>query len=73
VAEAVNGRWKNYNSTREELFDLESSGEAYLFVPEQMQVANSTVDVARLQAAYDVGLAQARRELPRWREFLRLG
>ncbi|MDR1431728.1 MAG: patatin family protein, partial [Propionibacteriaceae bacterium] len=36
VAEAVNGRWKNYNSTREELFDLESSGEAYLFVPEQM-------------------------------------
>ncbi|MDR1237091.1 MAG: patatin family protein [Propionibacteriaceae bacterium] len=72
VAEAVNERWKNYNRTREELFDLQSSGEACLFIPERMMVSNSTVEVAKLQASYDDGLAQAQRELPRWREFLEM-
>jgi predicted patatin/cPLA2 family phospholipase len=72
VAEAVNERWKNYNRTREELFDLQSSGAAYLFIPERMTVSNSTVEVARLRASYDAGLAQAQRELPQWREFLEM-
>ena len=70
AAEALRVRHSNYNRTREELFDLESSGQAYLFTPEQMTIANGTRDVFALQAAFDTGLAQARREVPRWREFL---
>jgi predicted patatin/cPLA2 family phospholipase len=70
AAEALRVRHQNYNRTREELFDLEASGQAYLFVPEKMPIANGTKDVAQLQAAYDRGLAQAQREVPRWREFL---
>jgi len=72
AAEALSTRWRRYNQTRTELFDLESSGEAYLFVPDRMSVGNATRDVAALAASYDAGLAQARAELPRWREFLGL-
>ncbi len=72
AAEALDTRWRRYNQTRDELFDLEASGDAYLFVPDRMPVGNATTDVAALQASYDAGLAQARAELPRWREFLGL-
>ncbi|MDR1833999.1 MAG: patatin family protein [Propionibacteriaceae bacterium] len=72
VAESLNDRWRRYNATREELFDLEASGDAYLFVPERMTVGNSTTDIAELQATYDAGYAQAQREIPKWREFLGL-
>ncbi|MBU3976402.1 MAG: patatin family protein [Actinobacteria bacterium] len=67
---ALSARHLNYNRTREELFDLEAAGQAYLFVPEKMPIANGTRDVAALQAAFDAGLDQARREVPKWREFL---
>lgn len=70
VVEALRVRHANYNRTREELFDLERSGQAMLFVPEVMRVRSGTRDVAQLQASFDAGLAQARREVPRWREFL---
>ncbi len=70
AAEALRVRHLNYNRTREELFDLEASGQAYLFAPEQMRIANGTKDVAQLQAAFDAGLDQSRREVTRWREFL---
>ncbi|MFT4109596.1 MAG: patatin family protein [Propionicimonas sp.] len=73
VAEALRVRHLNYNRTREELFDLERSGDALLFVPDRMPVSNSTREVARLRASHEAGLAQARREVPRWREFLGLG
>ena len=59
-----------YNAVREELFDLERSGDAYLFVPQQMGIANSERDVAKLEAAHARGLAQARAEEPVWRRFL---
>ncbi|MFT3875809.1 MAG: patatin family protein [Propioniciclava sp.] len=72
VADALNDRWQRYNATREELFDLESSGEAYLFVPETMAIGNGERSVPRLLAAHARGLNQATRELPRWREFLGL-
>lgn len=72
AAQALNQRHLNYNRTREELFDLESSGQAYLFVPERMEIANGTRSVTALQAAFDRGRDQARREVPAWREFLGL-
>jgi predicted patatin/cPLA2 family phospholipase len=70
AAAALDVRHLNYNRTREELFDLESSGQAYLFIPEQMTVSNSTKDVPALQCAFDAGLAQSVREAPKWHEFL---
>ncbi|QIK72814.1 patatin family protein [Propioniciclava coleopterorum] len=70
VADALLSRHTRYNATREELFDLERSGDAYLFVPQDMRIANSERDVAKLEAAHARGLAQARAELPAWRDFL---
>ncbi|MDI3329548.1 MAG: patatin family protein [Micrococcus sp.] len=72
IAEALLTRWKRYNHTRERLFDLERRGRAYLFVPERMPVSNGERNVARLRAAHEAGLAQARRELPAIRDFLGL-
>ncbi|MDR2929962.1 MAG: patatin family protein [Propionibacteriaceae bacterium] len=72
VAEGIADRPRQYNATREELLDLEREGRAYLFFPEHMTVSNRTHDVAALQASYDAGLAQSRRELPRWQDFLGL-
>lgn len=70
VAEALRLRPARYNATREELWQLEREGAAYLFVPEVMPVGNGERDVARLRASHQAGLAQARRELPAIREFL---
>ena len=70
VADALYTRWRRYNATREELFALERDGSAILFVPETMPVGNGERSVAKLQASHDLGLSQARRELPRWQEFL---
>lgn len=70
VADAMMERPARYNATREELFELERSGEAYLFVPEHMPVSNGERSVDRLRASHEAGLAQARREIPAIREFL---
>ena len=73
AADALLTRHLRYNATREELFELERQGSAYLFVPETMPVSNGERNVARLTQSYALGLDQARRELPAWREFLGLG
>jgi predicted patatin/cPLA2 family phospholipase len=70
VAEALIGRWRLYNQTREMLFDLEASGRALLFVPTHVFVNTATRSVPALRMSYAAGLAQARRELPYWRDFL---
>ena len=72
MAESILTRWRGYNQTREQLFDLERQGRAMLFVPDTMPVRNGERRVERLRAAHELGLAQARQELPRWREFLGL-
>ncbi|WP_338420100.1 patatin family protein [Raineyella fluvialis] len=72
VVDALIRRPARYNATREELFELEREGRAMLFVPETMPVTNGERSVAKLQAAHELGLAQVRRELPAWREFLGL-
>lgn len=70
VVDALVRRPGHYNRTRERLFQLERQGRAMPFVPEAMPVTNGERNVARLRAAHEQGLAQARRELPAWREFL---
>src|SRR5699024_293202 len=72
VADALLTRWWRYNQTKEYLFELQAQGKAYLFIPEVMPVANGERDVAKLNAAHELGLAQARRELTAIQEFLGL-
>lgn len=70
VADALLTRWSRYNATRDELFQLERRGDAYLFAPDAMTVSNGERNVARLEAAHAQGLAQMAREMPALREFL---
>lgn len=72
VLDAIATRWQRYNEVREDLFELERQGKAMLFIPEQMPVHSGEKNVVRLRNSYELGLAQARRELPRWLEFLGL-
>ena len=70
VADALLTRWSRYNATRDELFQLERQGDAYLFAPNAMTVSNGERNVAKLEAAHAQGLAQMAREMPALREFL---
>lgn len=72
VADAILKRWHRYNETRRKLFELEARGLAYLFFPETMPISNGERNVAKLRQTHELGRSQARRELPRWREFLGL-
>ena len=47
-------------------------GEVYLFTPDRMSIENGELRYDRVISAYEAGLVQARRELPRILEFLRL-
>ena len=70
VVDALVERPGNYNRTKEEVLELEREGKAMVFFPEVMPVENSERDVAKLAAAHELGLAQAARELPAWKEWL---
>lgn len=72
VADALIDRWRRYNATRERLFELEREGRALLFVPEVMPVGNGERSLSKLGASHRLGLSQARREMPAWKEFLGL-
>ena len=72
IAEAVARRTDRYNAARRRVFDLEARGQAYVFTPDAIDVSKSEMRVDRLEAAYEAGRAQAQRELPRWKSFLRM-
>lgn len=72
VAEAMRTRSDRYNRTREELFELEKAGRAYIFAPEIKPVSNGERRLPVLEATYRAGYDQAQRELPAIREFLGL-
>ncbi|HZK05530.1 MAG TPA: patatin family protein [Actinomycetaceae bacterium] len=72
VADALITRWRRYNETREELFELEREGKAMLFLPETMPVTNGERSVPKLAASHSLGRTQARAEVPRWKEWLGL-
>lgn len=72
VAEAMINRWRSYNETLDQLEQLERDGRALLFHPHRMPVNNREKRVDRLEASYQAGLAQARADVPRWRDFLGL-
>lgn len=72
VVDALNDRAERYNATRAELFELEAEGKAMLFAPKVMPIGNGERSVAKLAAAHQLGLEQARAEIPAWKEWLGL-
>lgn len=72
VADALLERHARYNATRERIFELEKAGRAMVFAPTTMPVSNGERSVAKLRAAHQLGLAQARAEMPVWKEWLGL-
>ena len=72
VAEGIISRPSNYNRTLEELEAAQREGRVYLFQPDRMAVVNGELRYDRIVGAYEAGLVQARRELPRILEFLGL-
>lgn len=72
VAEALMQRSANYNRTLDELLDLESAGQARLIAPSWMPIGNSERNVSKLQAMYDAGYGQTRREIGQILDFVGL-
>ena len=70
VAQALIDRPRHYNASLDLLAGWEREGRAYAFHPDTMPVSNRERSVLRLRHAHELGLAQARRELPAIREFL---
>lgn len=59
VAEAIAGRARRYNHTREQLFDLEKQGKAFLFFPEKAELSNRETDIEKLEGCYQNSLVEA--------------
>lgn len=72
VTEALLERPANYNRTREELFDLEKDGKAYVYAPTGYTVSSQERRASRIVRSYDEGTAQIRSEMPAIKEFLGL-
>ncbi|MDD7383965.1 MAG: patatin family protein [Actinomycetaceae bacterium] len=72
VAEALITRPERYNETKRTIIELERQGAAYVFWAQNMSVSNTERNVAKLNRNYQLGLAQAQRELPAFKEFLNL-
>ncbi len=70
LLQALLRRHEVYNETLDEISKLEEAGQAYVFYPEVMPVENRERNVRFLDVSYRLGLAQSRRELPRWKAFL---
>lgn len=72
VTQALVQRPSRYNATLDELADLEASGNAFIVAPTWMPISNSERSYSKLQAMYDAGLGQARRQMLGIKEFCNL-
>ena len=70
VHEALIQRPRAYNQLLDRLDELERTGKAYVFRPQEMPVSYKTISTAKLEAAYAAGLVQCARELPAWQAWL---
>lgn len=70
VAQALIERPAKYNAASEKISELEKSGRAVVFYPENMKIQNTERNFAKLEEAWDLGMAQTQREWDRWMEFL---
>lgn len=70
LREALLTRAERYNAEMERIQGLERAGRCLIVYPDEMLVESTTFDVPLLKKSFEMGRAQALRELPRWREFL---
>lgn len=72
LVDSIITRHDRYNEVREQIFELERQGRAYVFAPRSMRITNGDRNLRRLLSAYEAGLAQAREEMPAIKRFLGL-
>lgn len=70
VAESMYHHHVIYNQTLDELEQLQSEGKAFLVYSDAMPVSNREIKFNKLSISYQLGYAQGKEELPKWREFL---
>ncbi len=70
IAHALRARPEKYNQVREEIRDLEASGQAYVFAPTGYTVLNTEKNLDRLRRSFNDGTAQISAEMPAIKEFL---
>lgn len=70
VAKAMLTRHLIYNKTLDELEALEREAKAFLVYPDIMPVSNRETNFEKLSESYELGYAQGKRDLLRWKAFL---
>lgn len=68
---AILNRYKEYNSTLEEIRRLEQAGEAFVIRPqESLKLGRAEMDREKIRAVYQIGVRDARRRMEELRAFL---
>lgn len=70
VAQALIERPAKYNAASEKINELEKNGRAVVFYPENMKIQNTERNFAKLEEAWDLGMAQTQHEWDSWMDFL---
>lgn len=70
LEQALLTRHERYNAALDRLEQMAREGRALVVYPDEMPLSSTSTDIADLYTAYERGHAQARRDLPRWEEFL---
>ena len=70
MMDALTSRWSRYNAELERIEELERAGRILVVRPERMLVSSGTVNARQLREQYEIGRAQAVREMGRIRKFL---
>ena len=70
LRKAIATRPERYNKELTRLERMAKEGRALLVYPDEMPISSTTLDPEALAAVFDAAKEQARRELPRWKEFL---
>ncbi|ALC05542.1 alpha-beta hydrolase esterase [Corynebacterium deserti GIMN1.010] len=71
IASATIARPALYNSVKQHLLDLEKQGSAFLFFADDMNIQNTEINLKKLRATFNLGMAQTKRDWPDIMDFLR--
>ena len=70
VYEAIVARPKAYNALLDEIDQLASEGQVYLFCPKVMPITYMTKDYSELIHTYELGVSQCEEELNQWKDWI---
>ncbi|MDP9501242.1 patatin-like phospholipase family protein [Bisgaard Taxon 45] len=71
LVEKLAQRYQNYNDTVEEIINLNKNKEIFVIRPSQtLSIKRIEKDVEKVQAMYDLGVEDAKKEMPALKEFL---